>query len=237
MPALAAVFPGPAATLARAAAHQAEAARLADDLAVLDAQHVGDGATLDRAALAALPAHRAHNLLRWFLRQRGLAAPSTARLAAMIAQLASTRGDANVRLAHAGIEIGLHRGRVHVHACPPPAFDVPWCGEPELALPHGTLSFGRAEGAGIALARLAGATVHVRLRAGGERLQLARNRPRRALKSILQDAGLPVWERQALPLVYCGDALAAAAGVGIDAEFKANPGDPGITLAWHPREA
>ena len=38
------------------------------------------------------------------------------------------------------------------------------------------------------------------------------NRPRRALKSILQEAGMPPWERAALPLVYCGDALAAVAG-------------------------
>jgi tRNA(Ile)-lysidine synthase len=89
MPALADVFPNPAATLARAAAHQAEAALLADDLAAQDARHVSDGVTLDRAALVALPVHRARNLLRWFLRQHGLPAPSSARLAAMIGQLGS----------------------------------------------------------------------------------------------------------------------------------------------------
>lgn len=234
MPALAAVFPAPGATLARAAAHQADAALLADDLATLDARAAGDGATLDRAVLAALPAHRARNLLRWFLRQRGLAAPSTARLAAMLDQLTRSRGDAHVRLLHAGVALGLHGGRIHVHATAPPPFDLPWQGERELALPHGRLAFERVDGAGIDVARLAAGPVHVRPRSGGERLQLAANRPRRALKAILQDAGMPVWERVALPLVYCGDALAAAPGIGVDTGFATAPGYAGIAISWHP---
>ncbi|MFO1323377.1 MAG: tRNA lysidine(34) synthetase TilS [Burkholderiales bacterium] len=234
MPALSGVFANPAATLARAAAHQADAARLADDLAELDASTIADDASLDRAALAALPAHRARNLLRWFLRRHGLAAPSAARLAAMVAQLANARADAGVRLPHEGVELGVHRGRVRLHAGAPPPFDVQWHGEPSLSLPHGTLAFAHAEGAGIDEARLASAPVHVRLRSGGERLQLAANRPRRALKSILHDAGIPAWERAALPLVFCGDALAAVAGVGVDAAFAATAGSPGVRLDWHP---
>ena len=81
-PRLAAAFPGYPATLARAAAHQAEAAELHDDLARLDGadaleSDVGLGLTLDRAALMMLcrsAPHRARNLLRWFLRQHGLRA-------------------------------------------------------------------------------------------------------------------------------------------------------------------
>jgi tRNA(Ile)-lysidine synthase len=234
MPMLASVAGNPSATLARAATHQAEAARLADDLAAIDAQHAIDGATLSCDALAALPAHRARNLLRWFLRERGLPAPSAARLAAMVAQLRDARDDARVRLVHASVELGVHRGRVTVHAPPPPPFDIAWRGESELALPHGRLAFGRADGAGIDLRRIAEAPLHVRTRAGGERLQLAHDRPRRALKSILQEAGLPPWERQRLPLVYCGDNLAAVAGIGVDVTFAAPAGMPGITLDWHP---
>ena len=234
MPALADLFPNPSVTLARAAAHQAEAARLADDLAAHDASVAFDGATLDRAALAALPAHRARNLLRWFLRQQGLPAPSSARLAAMIEQLGSARSDANVCLAHAGVEIGVHHGRVAIHAKPPPPFDLRWRGEPELVLPHGRLVVAHASGEGVDAQRMAAAPVHVRSRIGGERLQLALNRPRRALKSILQDAGVPPWERRALPLVYCGDALVAAPGIGIDVAFQAAPGSGGLIFSWLP---
>ncbi|MFO1314119.1 MAG: tRNA lysidine(34) synthetase TilS [Burkholderiales bacterium] len=235
LPALVRVAPQAPATLARAARHQADAARLADDLAALDAATYGNHGSLECAALAALPPHRARNLLRWFVRQHGLPAPSEARLAAMMAQLAAARADANVALAHGGVELGVWRGRVVVHPASPPAFDVRWSGESELTLPHGRLAFDRADGAGLDATRIAAAPVSVRPRTGGERLQLAAGRPRRALKSLLQEAGLAPWDRRALPLVFCGDALAAAPGVGVDAAFAARPGAPGVTVVWHPK--
>ncbi|MCC6195409.1 MAG: tRNA lysidine(34) synthetase TilS [Burkholderiales bacterium] len=234
MPVLAQVAGNAPETLARAAANQAEAAQLLDELACLDGRDGYDGTSLARRALAELPPHRARNLLRWFLRRRGLAAPASARLAAMLDQLANARPDARVRIAHAGAEVGIYRDRVIVHPPPPPAYALAWSGEAELRLPHGRLAFGRADGDGIAADRIAGRRVHVRPRAGGERLQLAANRPRRALKSILQDAGVPPWERQRLPLVYCDDALAAVPGIGVDAAFATAPDAPGITLTWLP---
>ena len=234
IPPLAALCPAYGATLARAAAHQAEAARLADDLAALDAAVASDGVSLACTGLAALPPHRARNLLRWFLRQHGLPAPSAARVDAMLDQLATARADAAIRLVHAGAEVGVHRGRIIVHAPPPPAFDVAWSGEGEVTLPHGVVRFTRTPGAGVDAQRLVAAPVHVRSRSGGERLQLAVNRPRRALKAILQDAAIPPWQRQALPLVYSGPSLAAVAGLAVDAEFIAAATADGITISWHP---
>lgn len=234
MPAVAALFPNPGATLARAAAHQAEAARLADDLATLDARDVHDGRTLSRAGLAALAPHRARNLLRWFLRQQGLPAPSTARLAAMLSQLTGARGDARVRIAHAGVEVGIFRGRIVLHAVAPAGFDIAWRGEPELALPHGRLMFARASGDGLDATRLAQAPVSVRPRVGGERLKLAANRPRRALCDLLHDAGMPPWERESLPLVFCGGVLVAVPELGVDIAFRTPQGAPGYRLDWQP---
>jgi tRNA(Ile)-lysidine synthase len=241
-PRLAAAFPGYPVTLVRAAAHQAEAARLIDELAALDAQGaVADdpvaGATLDRKALIALAArapHRARNLLRWFLRQHELAAPSAARLAAMLDQLSRAAPDARVRLVHAGAEVGFHRGRIAVHAPAVAPFAVPWAGEAQLALPHGTLEFVPCSGNGAARAALDSAEVIVRTRAGGERIRPANDRPRRALKGLLQDAGMPPWQRESLPLVFCDDVLAVVPGIGVDAAFRAAPGTPGYEIRWHP---
>ncbi len=242
---LASAFPGYPATLARGAAHQAEAAQLLDELALLDAKGAIDrdapsGATLDRAALIALAAqapHRAKNLLRWFLRQHDLRPPSAARLAAMLKQLANAAPDARVRLAHCGVELGIHRGRINVH---PPAivpFSIAWQGEAVLALPHGTLEFASCNGSGIARAALDGAGVSIRTRAGGEHIRLAGDRPRQALKRVLQDAGMPPWQRESLPLVFCGDALAAVPGIGVDVAFQAAAGIPGYALGWYPRSS
>ena len=242
-PRLAAAFPGYPATLVRAAAHQAEAARLLDELALHDAQGaVTDdalaGATLDRAVLIALATgapHRARNLLRWFLRCHELAAPSAARLAAMLDQLVRAGPDARVRLVHSGVEIGFHRGRIVVHTPTVAPFAVTWKGEARLALPHGTLEFASCSGEGVARAALPSAEVTVRPRAGGERIQLARDRPRRALKGILQDVGMPAWQRESLPLVFCGDALAVVPGIGVAVAFQAAAGAPGSSVQWHPK--
>jgi tRNA(Ile)-lysidine synthase len=237
---LAAAFPGYPATLARSAAHQAEAAKLLDELAEADAQGAlvpdpAAGAMLDRAALIALhnrAPHRARNLLRWFLRQHHLRPPSTARLAAMHDQLVRAAPDARVRLVHAGAELGIDRDRIVVHPPRTAAFEVSWHGEARLALPHGTLEFESCVGTGVSRAALQSADVTIRARAGGERIQLDAGRPLRALKRVMYEAGLPPWQRDSLPLVFCGDALAVVPGIGVDAKFRAAAGTPGYAIRW-----
>jgi tRNA(Ile)-lysidine synthase len=233
-PRLAAAFKGYPATLARAASHQAEASALLDELAALDAAGAIDDAGLDRAQLAGLSNARAANLLRWFLRREGLRPPSDARLADVLRQLRSASADARTRIAHDGAEIGCYRGRVVVHAPTTAPFAVAWDGAPEVELPGGILAFESADGEGIAFAKLSLARVTVRSRSGGERIRLAANRPRHAVKKLLQEANLTVWQRQALPLVWCGDALAAVPGVGVDVAFQAAAGEKGLRLIWRP---
>lgn len=233
-PRLAAGFKGYPATLTRAASHQAEASALLDELAALDAEGAIDDAGLDRAQLAGLSNARAANLLRWFLRREGLRPPSDARLADVLRQLRSASADARTRIAHDGAEIGCYRGRVVVHAPTTASFAVAWDGAPEVHLPGGILAFEPADGEGIAFAKLSIAPVTVRSRTGGERIRLAANRPRHAVKKLLQQASLTVWQRQALPLVWCGDALAAVPGVGVDVAFQAAAGEKGLRLIWRP---
>ena len=242
-PLLAATFPGYPATLARAAQLQGETAQLLDELAAVDARDVtaanadAGAHALDRAAFASLAQrapHRASNLLRWFLRRHGLRAPSAARLGAMQRQLAGAAADARVRLAHDGAEIGIHRGRILVHAPALPPWRAAWQGETTLALPHGTLEFVAVAGSGLAATALARATVIVRPRAGGERIRFAPDGPRQTVKRLLHAADMPHWQRDALPLVFCGDALAAIPGIGVDAAFAAAIGERGFEVRWHP---
>ncbi len=233
-PLLAARFPGYPATLVRAARHQAEAAELADALAAIDAAGVLAANGLDREGLAALPPARARNVLRWFLRAEGLRPPSEARLADMLRQLERAAPDAHPRIAHDGAEIGCHRGRIVVHAPRGPTFVRAWDGESELSLPGGSLVFERAHGTGVAAAKLALAPVTLRSRAGGERIRLAANRPARAVKRLLQEAHMPPWERDALPLVWSGDELVAVPGIGVALAYQAAPDEAGWRVVWRP---
>lgn len=233
-PLLAKHFPGYPATLVRAAAHQAEASILLDEFAVHDGAGAYDVRGLDRARLTALSPARARNLLRWFLRHEGLRPPSQTRLSEMLRQLVQAADDAEVSISHAGREIGIHRGRIHIHAVPPAPYVHLWHGEHELHLPGGTLVFDRVRGAGLCVEKLLQAPVTLRSRAGGERMQLAVNRPHHAVKKLLQQMGLPQWEREALPLLWCGDELAAIPGIGVAVTFQAARDAAGWELAWKP---
>ncbi len=84
---------------------------------------------------------------------------------------------------------------------------------------------------------LAGARVAIRPRSGGERIRVERDRPRQAVKRLLQAAGVPHWQRDALPFIWCGDTLAAVPGLGVDVAFAAGTGEPGFDVRWHPAAA
>jgi len=234
VPALSRIFPGYPGTLARAAALQADAARLLDELAAQDLAPIDDRGLLDVAGLAQLPAHRARNVLRHYLRREGLRPPSSARLQALAAQLGGARPDARIAFVHDGVRFGVHRGQLQRRPADPPTFEQEWHGERELALPHGKLAFIETSGSGLAAEAAAVPPVVVRSRLGGERFAPDPSRPRRALKAWLRESGLPPWQRAALPLVFCGNALAAVPGLGVDVDFQAKSGARGYRLDWRP---
>ncbi len=237
MPLLAEVNPAAAANLARSAAHLAEAHELARALAALDAREARRDGRLSAAALARLPAARGRNLLRWAIAEAGLLAPDSARLDEMLRQLVNARADAGVQIALDGAEVRRHRDAIWIvpgHATPPAGFRARWDGRRAWHLPElgGTLRFKATTGSGMAADALDGQPVEVRLRAGGERFQPDGRRPRRMLKSLLQERGVPPWERERLPLVYCGEKLVAVPGIGVAAGAAAAPDERGWTVSW-----
>lgn len=54
------------------------------------------------------------------------------------------------------------------------------------------------------------------------------------LKHLLQDLGVPPWQRPSLPLVFAGDTLVAVANLVVCAEGVAAPHEPGWELDWQP---
>jgi tRNA(Ile)-lysidine synthase len=173
---------------------------------------------------------QAQELLRAFLRSKGLRAPSEARLMEMLKQL--TAAGARTMLEHDGARLRVYRGKVFDDSQAPSArafSALKWNGERRLAIPAlgGELRFRRARGRGIDLKNR---SLVVRLRSGGERLQPDAARPRRTLKNLFQESGVPPWERERLPLLYCGDDLVWAPGLGVDARYQAR----GATSGWLP---
>jgi tRNA(Ile)-lysidine synthase len=170
---------------------------------------------------------RGERLLREFLRSQGLRAPSEARLAEMLKQLASRT--ARTELEHDGATLRVYRGRVFIDEGKNAAFDpVPWSGQRRLRIPAlgGELRF-RA-GDGIASKHLKTGSFQVRLRSGGERLQVHPRRPRRTLKNLFQEAGVPSWARSRTPLLFRGEDLVWAPGLGVDVRYQGR----GLAPEW-----
>ncbi|AFT86375.1 tRNA lysidine(34) synthetase TilS [Paraburkholderia phenoliruptrix] len=120
-PALTVHFPGFRDALARTAAHAAAAQRLLDALARIDLEAVSrdGGRALAHDALIALDDDRALNLLRYWMRQQGFIAASSARLGDALRQLREVSADGDghrLRIDHAGHALRSYRGLVYWEA-------------------------------------------------------------------------------------------------------------------------
>lgn len=244
MPVLVGRFPAAARTLARSARLSAEAQAAVETLAAQDldglsdsvAESAGAAGTLAVAGLRALPPARARAALRLWIERLGLPLPPAARLDSVLRDLLPARRDAEPCVCWPGAE--LHRFRERLHAFAPlPALPhglcLDWPDGAELSVPGlGTLCWQPARGTGLDAARLAGRTVTLRLRAGGERFRPAGRRHAQELKKLLQAAGIAPWLRARLPLLYIGDELVAVAGLGIAEGWQAGSDAPGRVPAW-----
>jgi tRNA(Ile)-lysidine synthase len=154
----------------------------------------------------------------------------------MARQLYGARADAQVRLVHDDRVIRRYRGKLCVQPEGAPAgrFRVAWQGEPEVTLGEGrgSVRFEAVTGAGLARDIRPGEAWFFAPRAGGERLRLRAAGPSRTLKNLLQERGVPPWQREALPLLFHGDRLVWVPGVGIDAEYACAGGRPGLRPCW-----
>src|SRR5262245_6146109 len=178
----------------------------------------------------------ANRMLRSFLKQHGLRAPSETKLAEMLRQITQAKRGGKVRFAHDGKELRVYRDRVIVKAAQFTESFAPirWTGQKRIPLPQlgGELRFRATRGIGIDKSKMKSAEVTVRARSGGERLQPDPRRPRRTLKNLFQEAGIPPWERERMPLVFCGTDLVWVAGLGVDAGYRARRGSPGVEPRW-----
>ncbi len=237
LPVLEQGFPAYRTTLARAARHLAEASLVLDQQAKADAKRAVKGNSVALAALRRMGEIRAKNLLRWLLLRRGMAAPEAERLQEGLRQLFEAGDDAAVRVVLGAIELRRYGGSAYLLPalpCPPEGFRRAWDGRRAWPLPElgGILHFARKQGVGIACARVRAQDLELRLRQGGEKLRLHAQGHTRSLKNLLQEAHLPPWERERLPLLYCAGTLVAVPGLGVASAWKAGSSEPGWQISW-----
>lgn len=232
-------YPNYPKTLLRTSRHLSEASLLLDELAAIDSENCLISGKLQVDKIRKLSFSRAKNLLRCILSQQGVNLPSTVKLENILTQLLSVRTDNQLHIGWGDHEIRCYKGAIYIlprKRLVQQSKQYLWHGEQHLALPHlsGTIHFKQVKDQGINQQKIMAEPAMIRLRSGGERFMPACNRPRRSLKNLLQEASIPPWERNVMPLLFCGEKLVWVPGIGIDCEFQVKSGEFGILPLWNP---
>jgi len=243
-------WPGVGHAVSRSARHAAEAQGLLTALARADLERARDGAALSVRTLRALPPERRRNLVRWWIAASGRTLPDTRRLEEIAGPLIEARPDAHPHVAWADTAVQRHADLLSIvdreamldRRSAWPAISQGTAGEGEwqwrqsrrYALPGGgALELVSASHGPLDLDALP-EPLSVGWRRGGERLRVRRGGPRRALKSLLQEARVPLAERKRMPLIFAGGTLIAAADLWTDESIRAAPGASHRgRLVWH----
>lgn len=217
-----------------------EADQLMGELAQLDAQTViSPTGELLIPNLQSLSPARQRNLVRFWIESQGFISPGERIFARIFSEVITARIDASPELRWPGVRLRRYRDRLVLDRETAEADShlvLDWNLQDSLALPWGKLRAMRqsSQAGGQRLLRLPGAheQVTVRFRRGGEECRMPHNGLRRPLKKLLQEWGVPTWQRNRLPLVYFNDELAAVPGYLVARGFVAEPGEVGVGLSW-----
>lgn len=199
-----------------------------------------DGADAAHCPLARLrqasDAVRLAALRQWFVRA-SLPPPAAGLLQRLDRELIGARAAAAPVIRWRGLEFRRYRDTLYVLAGAPPAAPsepLPWRPDRVLELPFGVLRSRRGLAPAVDPDRLSDGPVEVRFRGGGERCRPWPHAHSRTLKKLMQEWGVPPWQRALEPLVFHRDRLVAVGSRCIEAAYAVRPGACGLVFDWRP---
>ena len=177
--------------------------------------------------------------LRAWLSGLGLAMPDRSVLVEFVRQLREADPTASPRLDCGSYVLQRYRETIYLLPAPanwqPPDVLTLTPGQPLMLAGVGELELVPTPAAGFALTP--GQTLSIRWRQGGERCQPVGRRQGLSVKQLLQEAAVPPWWRQRLPLLFAGEELLAVADLCLcrSSLLREVPlaGESNWTLAWN----
>ena len=228
LPVMETIRPGFKEAAARSVELVAQTAQVLGEIAQEDLQKIQ---TTDRdlsiTSLTKLSVARQALVIRAWIESFGLLVPSKAKLDEILRQASLTGNDTKLKIkAGTNMEIRRHAGKLVMRATAGRKTDktrfetLDWTGPGHYSLAAwgGELVITEVTGdeAGVPESFFKEKLLQVRPRQGGEKLKLYRNRPRKHLKDLYQKAGIAEFDRPNLPLLWSGEDLLFAAGLGMD---------------------
>lgn len=220
-------------TLARSAAHLSEAQQLLDERAEEDLQRLAadwSRRSLHIAALLQLSAVRQRNVLRFFIRQLGLALPSTVIMQCLIEELCLAKSDAMPVIRWANVEARRYRDNIYFSK----SITTTKLSESRIFSSLEPVHLGQdqklvwqaAAGQGLEKSVITSGLT-LRFRQGGEKIQLTQNGSHHSLKNLFQQWAIPPWQRSAIPLLFSKEKLIAVVGYAISENVRVGPQQKG----------
>jgi tRNA(Ile)-lysidine synthase len=229
-------WPGAGMALSRTARHMAEAQTLLDSAAAADVSRLRDGEALLVPALRALPPLRRMNAVRLWLSEAEVEPPSAARLGEALRQVLDADSDQLPAVVWGMSALRRYRQRLFLTAAHPPRLEAarPWAAQldsrVDLGPRLGSLAW-VAQIGGIAAQSLPENLI-VRRRGGGETLKPEGLAKTQSVQHLCQSQGVLPWMRDALPMIFAGDALIAVADLWEDVRFRVAADAPGLAVEW-----
>jgi tRNA(Ile)-lysidine synthase len=236
MPVLRRNWPNAGQAMSQAAKLQQDTLEIVEAMAATDLAAVSlqQHNSLSITKLRQLTKARQYNVLRYWINAAGFDRPRRNIMQEIIDSVLPAAEDAaplvlwgntEIRRYHDALYIleALNSHEIHhVYA---------WDGEQPLLIEtlHLELSLEQTTGKGLkqdAVAR--GLTV--RFRQGGEQLRPQGRQHTHSLKKLMQDAGIPPWQRNRIPLIYIDHELACVCGYWVAEAFAVTGEQPG----WYP---
>jgi tRNA(Ile)-lysidine synthase len=211
-------------TVARSAGHCADAQALVDEVTdeLFGAVFNRVDKTLDISRLMEHHSHPQQLIIRHWFRYLGLKMPTQAFISRILSQVVAAAKHRDPILSGPSYDIRRYRDKLYClsKSLQQVPQDRVWpVGETSINVSFEQTLSCQPSSKGIPLETWQSARIEIRLRRGGEKICLPRREGHHSLKKLFQEAGVPPWERDAMPLIYLDGTLAAVGDKWISAAF------------------
>ena len=192
-----------------------------------------DDQTLTISQLTTYPAHEQALIIRHWFQGLKLKMPTQAFVARVQTEILCARPDSDPIVSRQHYGVRRYRDKLYcLLSLQLVKFDaLAWpTGQISLALSNQKTLTYLPSSAGISRSLWQHATIKVCTRQGGEKIRLPGRSGHHTLKKLFQEADIPTWERETLPLIYLDGQLAAVSDLWVSADFYSEEVDNCLTL-------